>query len=150
MAIKLPKLILSVGICLGAGVIGSFFTTSAIPSWYEGLNKPFFSPPNWVFAPVWTLLYILMGISLYLVWLKNKVPLVFWVQLILNASWSIVFFGLRSPFLALINIVVLWVAIVLTIVAFNKINKLASKLLMPYLLWVSFASLLNLAIVLLN
>lgn len=147
---NLSKFILSIGICLGAGILGSFFTFSAIPEWYSTLNKPFFSPPNWIFGPVWTILYIVMGISLYLVWRKKKVPNVFWIQLILNAAWSIIFFGLKNPSLALIDIAALWVAIVLTIKAFYKINKLASYLLYPYLIWVSFASILNLSLVLLN
>lgn len=144
------KLILSIGICLGAGVLGSVFTISSIPSWYVTLNKPIFSPPNWVFGPVWTVLYILMGISLYLIWAKSKVPSVFWIQLILNASWSIIFFGMKNPGLALVDIVALWVSIVLTIKVFDKINKLSSYLLYPYLLWVSFASILNLSIWVLN
>lgn len=151
---NLPKLIFAIGICLGAGILGSFFTVSS-PSaggltWYFTLNKPFFSPPNWVFGPVWTILYILMGISLYLVWIKREVPGIFWIQLILNALWSMIFFGLKNPSAALIDIIALWIAIVLTIKAFSKINKLAANLLYPYLAWVSFASVLNLAIVLLN
>ncbi|MDO8498562.1 MAG: TspO/MBR family protein [bacterium] len=149
-AIRIPKLILSLGLCLGAGVLGSVFTTSAIPAWYATLNKPVFAPPNSVFAPVWTTLYILMGISLYLVWQKKKVPSVFWVQLVLNTLWSIIFFGLKNPALAFVNIVALWIAIFLTIKSFYKINKLASYLLIPYLLWVTIASLLNLSIIILN
>lgn len=145
-----PKLIFAIGICLGAGGIGAIFTSSAIPTWYVTLNKPFFSPPNWVFGPIWTILYILMGISLYLVWRKKKVPTVFWVQLILNAVWSIIFFGIKNPTLALADIIALWVTIIFTIKAFSKINKLAGRLLFPYLLWVTFASILNLSIVLLN
>mgnify|MGYP001559045178 CR=1 FL=1 len=145
-----PKLLFSVGICLGAGVLGSFFTVSAIPEWYSTLNKPSFSPPNWIFGPVWTILYILMGYSLYLVWTKKKVPAIFWIQLVLNAVWSIIFFGMRNPSLALVDIMALWIAIVLTIKAFYKINKLAGNLLIPYLAWVSFASILNLSIALLN
>ncbi len=145
-----PKLTLSIGLCLGAGIVGSFFTFSAIPTWYAALAKPSFSPPNWVFGPVWTILYILMGISLYLVWLKKKVPTVFWIQLILNVAWSIIFFGMKNPTLALVDIAVLWVAIVLTIKSFSKINNLAGQLLYPYLTWVSFASILNLKIVILN
>lgn len=147
---NLPKLIFSIGICLGAGVLGMFFTVSAIPTWYQTLDKPSFSPPNWVFGSVWTILYILMGISLYLVWTKRKIPSVFWIQLILNAIWSIIFFGLKNPTLALVDIIALWIAIVLTIKAFSKINKLAGNLLYPYLAWVSFATVLNLAIVFLN
>lgn len=150
MVKDLPKLIFSVGICLGVGILGSFFTASSIPTWYAGLNKPFFSPPNWIFAPVWTILYILMGYSLYLVWTKKKVPAVFWIQLILNALWSIIFFGMKNPILALVDIAALWISIFLTIKAFLKINKLAGNLLIPYLVWVSFASVLNLFIVVLN
>lgn len=151
----LTKLILSVGICLGAGALGSLFTVSAIPAWYATLNKPVFSPPNWVFGPAWTILYILMGISLYLVWtskgkLKQNALNLFFVQLGLNALWSIIFFGLKNPALAFVNIVALWVAIFLTIRSFNKVNKLAGNLLIPYLLWVTFASILNLSIIILN
>ena len=146
----LPKLIFSIGLCLGAGILGSFFTVSAIPDWYATLNKPVFSPPNWIFGPVWTLLYILMGYSLYLVWVKRKVPTIFWIQLFLNFIWSIIFFGMKNPTLAFINIIALWVVIVLTIKAFSKFDRLASQLLWPYLAWVSFATFLNLAIVLLN
>lgn len=149
-AFNIPKLILSIGVCLGAGILGSIFTVSSIPVWYEGLNKPIFSPPNWVFGPVWTILYILMGISLYLVWVKIKVPTIFWIQLVLNTLWSIIFFGLKNPALALIEVIFLWITIFLTIRAFSNINKLARNLLIPYLIWVSFASFLNLAIVILN
>lgn len=149
-SIDIPKLIISLGICLGAGVVGSIFTVSSISTWYAALNKPIFSPPNWVFGPVWTILYILMGLSLYLVWLKKRIPSVFWVQLILNAVWSILFFGLKNPTLAFVDVVALWVSIVLTIKALAKINKLAGNLLIPYFAWVSFASFLNLAIVVLN
>jgi tryptophan-rich sensory protein len=155
MPVRLPQLLLSIGICLGAGFIGSFFTYSAIPDWYAGLNKPPFNPPNWVFGPVWTLLYILMGISFYTIWIskskfKKKGIKIFLIQLILNTSWSIAFFGFKNPELALINIIVLWIAIFLTIKSFLKISKVAAYLLIPYLLWVSFAGILNLSIVLLN
>lgn len=147
---NLPKLIFSIGLCLGIGVLGSFFTVSSIPDWYATLEKPFFSPPNWLFGPVWTILYIMMGISLYLIWTKKKVPSIFWVQLTLNAAWSIIFFGLRNPALALVDIISLWIAIILTIKSFYKLNKLSAYLLYPYIAWVSFAVLLNFFIVLLN
>lgn len=147
---KTPLLLFSVGLCLGAGIIGSFFTVSAIPNWYATLNKPSFSPPNWIFGPVWTVLYIMMGVSLYLIWAKKKIPAVFWVQLILNALWSVIFFGLKNPLLAMVNILALWIAIVLTIKSFYKINKLAGNLLIPYILWVSFATFLNYNIWILN
>lgn len=155
MPIKIPQLILSIGVCLGAGVLGSFFTISSIPTWYQILNKPSFAPPNWIFAPVWTVLYILMGMALYLVWvskgkLRQNALNLFFVQLGLNILWSIIFFGMKNPALALVDIIVLWIAIFLTIKSFSKINKLASYLLLPYLFWVSFASLLNLFIVILN
>ena len=150
MSKSLFKFITSIGACLGAGILGSLFTVSSIPTWYQTLDKPFFSPPNWVFGPVWTILYILMGISLYLVWIKKKVPSVFWIQLILNATWSIVFFGLRNPSVAFVNIIALWIAIFLTIKSFSKINRLSSYLLYPYIAWVSFASILNFSIWMMN
>lgn len=141
-----------------AGAIGSSVTFQAIPTWYAGLNKPFFSPPNWIFGPVWTVLYILMAVALYLVWssksknkkAQNSALQIFFVQLFFNAFWSIAFFGLRSPFLGLIVIGVMIVAIVNTIKKFSPVNKLASQLLYPYLVWVSFASILNLVVFLLN
>lgn len=155
MPINIPKLALSIGLCLGAGVLGSIFTISSIPTWYATLNKPPFSPPNWVFGPVWTTLYILMGISLYLVWVsKSKVKSsalnIFWIQLALNTLWSIIFFGLKNPSLAFVDIIALWIVIFLTIKSFYKINKLAGNLLVPYLLWVTFATILNLSVVILN
>lgn len=136
--------------------MGSVFTTSAIPTWYATLNKPSFAPPNWVFAPVWTTLYILMGVALYLGLSgkgkgeRKKAVRIFALQLILNVLWSLLFFGMRNPTLALIDIVALWIAIFLTIKSFSKINKWAGYLLVPYFLWVSFASFLNLFIVILN
>ncbi len=155
----LIKLIIAIVICEGAGFIGAFFTTPAISSWFVTLNKPFFSPPNWVFGPVWTLLYLLMGISLYLIWkitdskkakLKKEALLVFFSQLILNILWSVVFFGAHSPILGLLVIIGLWLLIFRTIQLFSKLSKLSAQLLYPYLVWVSFASILNLSIVLLN
>jgi translocator protein len=155
MSVNIPKLLISVGICLGVGILGSFFTVSSIPTWYVTLNKPFFSPPNWIFGPVWTILYILMGVSLYLVWNskvkhQQKALKLFLVQLALNALWSIIFFGMKNPTLALVNIVALWITIFFTIKTFRPISKLAANLLIPYILWVSFAFLLNLMIVILN
>ena len=155
--IKVLPLILSVGVSFLAAGIGSLFTTSAIDTWYATLNKPFFSPPNWVFAPVWTLLYLLMGISLYLVWItktekkaKKLGITFFFIQLAFNALWSILFFGLKSPIAAFIGIFLLWLAIYLTIKKFLQFSKFAGWLLIPYLAWVSFAAILNLSIVLLN
>lgn len=143
-------LISSIVLCELAGIVGSVFTFPSIDSWYSKLLKPSFSPPNWVFAPVWVLLYLLMGVSAYLVWEKGikkknvKDSLeVFGLQLVLNTLWSLVFFGLQSPFYGLIEIVLLWVAILATMVKFHKISKTATLLLLPYILWVSFAMILN-------
>lgn len=152
---SLGKILIAIAVCQLAGAIGSLFTFSAIPNWYAALNKPFFSPPNYVFGPVWTLLYFLMGVSLYLIWVsknnhRKKALKIFFIQLTLNALWSIIFFGLKSPLLALLDIIALWISIILTIKAFSKISSAAAGLLIPYIAWVSFASLLNLFIVILN
>lgn len=151
---NLLKLILAILICEGAGIIGSFFTFSAITDWYKFLNKPSFSPPNWLFGPVWTTLYFLMGISLYLIWTSRKkiqnTLSVFWIHLLFNASWSIAFFGFRNPLLGLVNIVILWIFIINVIYRFWKINKVAAVLLLPYFAWVSFATFLNYNIWILN
>jgi benzodiazapine receptor len=151
------KLVVSIVACLAAGAIGSIFTRSAIPTWFATLEKPVFSPPNWLFAPVWTLLYILMGIAAFLVWrkgLENRqvrtALIIFLIQLILNVLWSVVFFGLESPLLGLVVILFLWVAILVTVIQFFKISRTASVLLWPYLLWVTFAAVLNSSIWLLN
>ena len=147
----------SIVICSMAGAIGSVFTFDAIPVWYASLAKPPFSPPNWIFGPVWTSLYILMGISAYLIWQKgwaNK-PVraaitLFGAQLSLNTIWSILFFGMRSPSLGFAGIVLLWISIVLTMRDFHRLDRRAAYLLVPYILWVSFASILNFAIWMLN
>ncbi|MGB9911309.1 MAG: TspO/MBR family protein [Microgenomates group bacterium] len=138
-----------------AGSIGAYFTFPAISSWYQFLNKPFFSPPNWLFGPVWTTLYILMGIASFLIWQsenpqKMKILKIYFIHLFLNSLWSIFFFGLRNPFLAFLEILVLWGIILYLTVNFYKIRKIAGILLLPYLLWVSFASVLNLAVAILN
>ncbi len=152
-----PKLVSSILICEAAGVIGSFFTVLAIPVWYKTLNKPAFSPPNWLFGPVWTVLYLLMGISLFLVWQKgieskkSKAALAaFAIQLALNALWPIVFFGGHSPLGGLVVITLLLIFILITIARFLPISKTAATLLFPYLAWVSFAAVLNFYIVKLN
>ena len=151
------KLILCIFICLFAGFIGSFFTTPAIPTWYATLLKPSFAPPNWVFFPVWTALFIMMGISLFLIWQKGwedkKVKTAIYLfagQLILNTLWSIAFFGQRSPLLGLMEIIILWIAILATILTFNKLSRTAAYLLIPYISWVSFAAFLNFMIWRLN
>ncbi len=147
----------SVGLCLSTGMVGSIYTLQSVKWWYPTLTKPALNPPAWIFGPVWTILFILMGLSLYLVWnkgLKKKGVIdgiaLFGVQLILNITWSYLFFGIRNPFLALVEISVLWGAILLTAWKFYKIDRTAGCLLIPYLLWVSFASYLTLSIVLLN
>jgi len=170
------KLVIAIAVSELAGIIGSVFTISAIPNWYAGLVKPALNPPAWVFGPAWTTLYALMGVSLFLVWKQHSSILdpssraklatgqgnvrmlrmwkigiaVFFVQLSLNSVWSIIFFGLQNPGWALVDIVLLWLAIVWTIAVFYKISKPAAYLLAPYLLWVSFASYLNYSIWALN
>jgi len=151
------KLVFAVVVSELAGIIGSIFTISAIPNWYAGLVKPALNPPAWVFGPVWTTLYALMGIAAFLVWKngweKKEVKMalgVFGIQLFLNAIWSIIFFGLHSPAWALVDIVALWLTIVWTIAVFYKISKPAAYLLLPYILWVSFALYLNYSIWILN
>jgi len=155
--IKTIKLAVSIFVCLFAGFIGSAATTPSIPTWYAGLHKPLFNPPNWIFAPVWTTLYILMGISAYLVWEGvaekkeiRRALLTFALQLVLNYSWSVIFFGWHSPFYAFIDIIVLWASILATIICFYGISRPASYLMIPYILWVSFAAVLNFYIFLLN
>ena len=154
---KLLLLVFSIGICFVAAAIGSAFTAPSIPAWYTSLQKPLFSPPNWIFGPVWTVLYFLMGVSLYLIWNSRKKSqekriglAYFFLQLTINVLWSYVFFGLRSPFNAFILILCLWTAILFTYLHFRKVEKKAAWLLIPYLFWVSFATLLNFSIVLLN
>jgi len=150
------KLVASVILCQIAGFLGSLFTTPAIPTWYAALKKPFFTPPNWIFSSVWISLFILMGISLFFVWRRQGHPqfkkalTFFFVQLTLNVLWSLAFFGLRLPLLGLMDIILLWIAILLTIQNFLKVSKFAGVLLLPYLLWVGFATLLNLSLWILN
>lgn len=154
---EIYKLITSIGICLSAGLVGSIFTIKSITTWYALLNRPAFAPPNWLFGPVWTILYVLMGISLFLVWQKSpsdkkvgRSLILFFVHLIFNAAWSIVFFGLHQILLALLVILFLWLLIVAVIFNFYKISKAAAYLLVPYLYWVTFASVLNYSFWLLN
>lgn len=152
---KIWKFVISILVSLSAGAIGGIFTTSAIPTWYAALQKPVFNPPNWLFGPAWTVLYILMGIALYLVWTsvkenKKVAYIVFFVQLALNALWSIIFFGAHELGWAFFEIVVLWLAILGTIIVFYRLVKPAAYLLIPYILWVTFAAILNFAIWRLN
>ncbi len=151
------KLPISIAICLLVGFLSGISTSDNISGWYSTLEKPSFNPPNWIFGPVWTFLYILMGIALGKVWSsdssgkeKNKAIFVFGSQLAVNAIWSIFFFGMQNPLLAFIDIIILIILIVYTIKLFKPIDRMSSWLLYPYLVWVSFATILNLSIVVLN
>jgi len=174
------KLTVSIIICELAGVIGSAFTMPAIKGWYAGLVKPSFNPPNWLFAPVWTTIFVLMGIALYLVWDKQFVPankldfkgkkpwnnlskkflsgkwqkaniiLIFSVQLILNILWSVIFFGAQSTGMGFFVLLMLWFSIIFTIINFYRVSKLSALLLAPYILWVTFAGVLNFYLWILN
>ena len=151
------KLIISIVACQCAGLVGSIFTAPSIPTWYAALQKPLFTPPNWLFAPAWITLYLLMAISASIIWqrgLSNRTIrtalTIFLIQLILNALWSVVFFGLESPLYGVIVIVGLWIAIAFTIFQFFRISTLAGSLLLPYIGWVTFAALLNVYVFILN
>lgn len=143
--------------CEILGTVGSLATIPNIPTWYEGLMKPPFTPPNWIFGPVWTTLFALMGIAAYLIWQSGwskkqvkKAIKVFGVQFAFNILWSFLFFGIRSPIAGLICIGILWISIAWTIQSFMKVSKLAGYLLVPYLLWVTLATYLNAGILILN
>jgi translocator protein len=147
---RIIKLIASILIPQAAGGIGALFTEPAVRTWYVGLNKPAFNPPNWIFGPVWTALFLMMGIALYLVWRdgltdKNRITAValFGAQIALNLLWSILFFGMHSPLAGLVEIAFLWAFILATMLAFFRVSMAAGLLLVPYFMWVSFASLLN-------
>lgn len=145
---SVKKFIVSLLIPQLAGGIGSFFTASSVGTWYLTLKKPSINPPSWVFGPVWTGIFLLMGISLYLVWTagnKNKKTayIVFGVQLFLNILWSVLFFGLQSPGAAFLEICLLWIAIAANVIMFWRLSRPAGYLLLPYLFWVSFAAILN-------
>ncbi|MEX0917874.1 MAG: TspO/MBR family protein [Candidatus Paceibacterota bacterium] len=140
-----------------AGLIGSVFTASAIPEWYATLTLPAFAPPNWIFGPVWTTLYVFMGIAAFIVWRnrhafpgKRAALTVFFIQLALNAVWSIIFFGLQNPGAAFLEIIALWIAVATTLIMFARFSRTAAVLLVPYLLWVTFAGYLNYSIWILN
>lgn len=155
--IETGRLIASLLLCQLAGVIGSFFTRPSVPTWYAGLIKPSFTPPNGVFAPVWITLFLMMGVSLFLVWRRGvsdpgvkKALALFLAQLVLNVSWSVAFFGLHSIPAGLVIIILLWAVIASTMVSFIRITRAAGILLAPYLFWVSFAAVLNLALYNLN
>ena len=155
---KISRIAIVVIICLSVGYLSGMVTREAITTWYPTLVKPSFNPPNWIFAPVWTSLYVMMGIAAGLVWnqiASNKVAVTkalqfFGIQLVLNALWSYLFFGMHNLMLATIEVVLLWLLIFETYSQFAKINKTASYLLLPYLAWVSFASVLTASIWWLN
>jgi benzodiazapine receptor len=155
---KYTKISILVVTCLAIGYLSSIVTKSSVDTWYPTIIKPSFNPPNWVFPIAWTTLFVFMGIAGGLVWDKIKIKpdevkkaLVFFaIQLALNALWSLLFFGLRNPMLAMIEIILLWLMIYETFVKFNKIDKISGYLFVPYLLWVSFAAVLNVSIWWLN
>jgi benzodiazapine receptor len=151
------KLVVSIVICEGAGGVGAIFTTPAIPTWYKGLKKPAFTPPDAVFGPVWITLYLLMGVAVFLVWREGfsqagvtSAFIVFWGQLVLNILWSVVFFGLKSLLGGLVVIGLLWIAILASIILFFGVSPVAGGLLIPYIVWVSIAANLNLQVWRLN
>lgn len=151
------RLVVSVLACLAAGGIGGLFTYRAIPTWYRALKKPRYTPPNWAFGPIWTTLYILMGVSVFLVWNKGLTVhgatvafTLFWIQLVVNVIWSVIFFGMKSKGGGVIIIIVLWLLILATTVISFGVSVWAGGLLVPYIVWVSTASYLNIGIWLLN
>ena len=155
---KITRILSVVVTCLVIGYFSGIVTRSAIADWYPTLIKPSFNPPNWIFAPVWSMLYVMMGVAAGLVWdrmqqeseVVKKALLFFAIQLGLNALWSYLFFGLHNPMLAGLEIIVLWLMIYETYIQFSKINKIAGYLLVPYIAWVSFAAILNASIWWLN
>jgi len=151
------KIIISLVVTFSVPVIASIVTDPGTSDWYANLNKPFFNPPGWVFGPVWTVLYILMAVSAGLVWQRGlgganvRLALALYlVQLVLNGLWTPLFFGAKMPLLAFINIVLLWAAIILAILAFFRISKIAALLMAPYLVWTTFAAVLNFSLWYLN
>ena len=153
---RIAGLAVCVGLCLAVGALGGWVTAGSVKDWYPTLNKPSFNPPNWIFGPVWTVLYVMMGIAGWRVWCKAsgdraRGPLtLFALQLALNLGWSVTFFGLHAIGAAVVVIVALEAAIVGTILVFRRIDGLAAALLVPYALWVAFATLLNFTIWRLN
>ena len=151
------KLLISIAIPLLVGAISAYFTVTGVESWYQTIQKPSWNPPNWIFGPVWTTLYVMMGVAFWMVWkedtsreLKMIAVILFGVQLILNFLWSFIFFKLELPGFAFLEILFLWIAILATIFAFAQVNKTAAWLLVPYISWVSFAAILNFTIWRLN
>ena len=149
----IARLIISIVVCEGAGAIGAIFTTPAIPTWYAGLKKPAFTPPNSVFGPIWITLYLLMGVAVFMVWREglNQEGVtiaftVFWIQLALNVLWSVIFFGLKSLLGGMVVIFLLWIAILVNIIMFFGVSPIAGWLLIPYIIWVTIAANLNVQI----
>ncbi|MCH7408012.1 tryptophan-rich sensory protein [Belliella sp. DSM 111904] len=147
--------LVSIAIPLLAGFVGSLSTASSVNSWYATLEKPPFNPPSWLFAPVWTVLYLMIGVVLYILWtskhpLKKQALKLFAIQMVLNFLWSPAFFGLESPMLGLFAIIPLWISILVCIRVFKPISAISSYLMIPYFLWVSFATILNFSIWYLN
>lgn len=154
-AAQVAGLLVIVVIVFLVATAASMVTAESVATWYREINRPSWTPPNWVFGPVWTALYVMMSVSAWLVWRQREKPkktalVVFGAQLILNGLWSLLFFGMKNPVLGFVDIVGLWIAILITIIMFFRISKLAGWLLIPYLIWVSYASSLNLGIILLN
>ncbi len=153
---KFGKLVVSIILPLAIGGVAGIFTAKAIPGWFVTLNRPSFAPPNWLFGPVWTTLYLLMGISLFMIWAlntgneRNKAIFVFILQLLLNFAWSFLFFYFNRIGLALIDIIVLWMSIVVMLLQFYKLKPWAAYINIPYLFWVAFATALNAAYYVLN
>jgi tryptophan-rich sensory protein len=154
---EIPKLIISILIIFLAGAVGTVSTLPEITTWYAALAKPSWTPPNWAFGPVWSTLYVLMGIALFLVWREGlerkevKVAIsIFAVQLAINVMWSLVFFGGHNIFGGLVLILILWIAILINIIVFYRISKAAGLILIPYLIWVSIATYLNYSVFILN
>ncbi|MCX7732701.1 MAG: tryptophan-rich sensory protein [candidate division WOR-3 bacterium] len=153
---NLLKPVASIAVPLIIGFLGSMFTRQSVGNWFVTLKKPVFAPPNWLFAPAWALLYIMMGIAFYLIWQQGYSVKLRWalvvygLQLILNLLWSLFFFGLRSPLLGLVDIVLLWILVIINTILFYHLRHAAGLLLIPYILWLTFALLLNLSIVILN
>ncbi|MDG5798998.1 tryptophan-rich sensory protein [Marinilabiliaceae bacterium ANBcel2] len=153
---QILKLIISIALPISLGAIAGMFTSQAVPEWYSTLNSPFFSPPNWIFSPVWTFLYIIMGISLFIIWRepvsikRNKAIAVFIAQMALNFAWSFIFFYFKMIGIALIEIILLWITILIMLYHFYKVKPIAAYMNIPYILWVTFAAILNAGYYILN
>lgn len=150
------KLLISIALPLGVGAIAGMFTAQAVPEWFASLNRPWFSPPNWVFGPVWTALYLLMGVSFFLIWKhgasrnRQLAIVAYFIQLLLNFAWSFIFFYFKMIGLALVEISLLWLSIVVMLLLFHRVKPAAAYLNLPYFLWVTFATFLTAGYFLLN